>query len=137
MTALSGITAVRPASEQTKPRIVRYGANIAVGQPVYLDSATNRYKLCDSNDTDATAAIRGIAITPGGDGDYGFIAIAEDIILVGTTMVVGETYYLGTTPGSIVPSGDLASGHRVVRIGTASSATRLKLSMEWTGVTRA
>lgn len=137
MTALTGITAVRPASEQTKFRTVKYGASIAPGQPVYLDGATQKYKLCDSNDTDATAAIRGVAVSPGSDGDWGLIAVTDEIVLVGTTMVVGETYYVGTTAGSIVPSGDLASGHRVVRIGTASSATKLKLSMEWTGVTRA
>lgn len=136
MAALSGITAVRPTSD-TKSQLVKYGATISAGQPLYLDSADNEHKLCDNNASAATATIKGIAMTPGVDGGYGLMAVSGSIILVGTTAAVGETYYAGATAGEIVPDADVATGNYISRIGTAESATQIKLAIEYTGVTHA
>lgn len=135
MAALSSITAVRPTSN-TKLRIVAYGATISAGQPLYEDSADGEWKLAD-NDVPATAQVKGIAVTPGVDGGFGVVATGGDIVLVGTTMAIGETYYAGSTPGEIVPDGDLTTGDYVTRLGTASSATLLKLAIQATGVQHA
>lgn len=136
MAALASITAVRPTAN-TVTRNVTYGATIAAGQPVYLDPADNEHKLADNNASATTAKVSGIAMTPGIDGGQGLIAINGDIILVGTTMAVGETYYAGATAGEIVPDADLATGNIVTRLGTAATATQLNLSIEATGITHA
>lgn len=136
MTALGSITAVRPTANTTL-QIVPYGATISAGQPVYRDATDGEYKLTDADASSATADAKGVAMTPGVDGGYGVIATKGDIVLVGTTMAVGETYYAGPTAGEIIPDGDLTTGDRVTRIGTASSATVLKLSIQSTGITHA
>jgi len=132
MPALTSITAVRPTSNTTT-RSVEYGATIAAGQSIYLD-ATNKAQLADSNASAVTAAVKGVAMTPGVNGGFGLIAISGAIILVGTTMAVGETYYVGATAGSIIPDADLTTGDFVSRIGTAATATQINLSIEATGI---
>lgn len=136
MAALTGITAVRPTSS-TKSSLVAYGATISAGQPVYLDTTDNEYKLADNNASVITQAAKGIAMTPGVDGGYGYVATDGSIILVGTTMSVGETYFVGATAGEIVPDADLATGNYVSRLGTAASTTQLDLSIKATGITHA
>lgn len=136
MAALGSITAVRPTSN-TIVSLVQYGATISAGQSVYLDAADSKYKLADSNASSATAAIKGVAVTPGVDGGYGYVATGGSIILVGTTMAVGETYYVGATAGTIVPDGDLTTNDYVSRIGTGASATQLDLSVKATGIVHA
>lgn len=137
MAALSGITAVRPTSN-TVVSLVQYGATISAGQSVYLDAADSKYKLADSNASSATAAIKGVAVTPGVDTGYGYVATSGSIILVGTTMAVGSTYYVGGTAGTIVPDGaDLATNDYVSRIGTAASTTQLDLAVKATGILHA
>jgi hypothetical protein len=131
MADLSGITAVRP-TETTQLRIVRYGATIAAGQPIVASSG--KYVLADANASAALAAAEGIAMTPGIDNGFGVMAFGGPIILVGTTMVVGETYLVSPTAGGIMPNADRATGDFVTRLGTASSATQLNLSTQATGV---
>jgi hypothetical protein len=131
MADLASITAVRP-TEFTQSRIVPYGATIASGQPI-VKSGT-KYVLADANASAALAAAEGIAVTPGVDNGFGLMAFAGDIILVGTTMVVGETYLVSPTPGGIMPNADKFTGDYVTRLGTASAATILKLDINATGV---
>lgn len=137
MAALSGITAVRPTATTTMTGSVQYGATISAGQAVYLDSADSKYKLADANASVTTAAVKGIAITPGVDTGYGYVATGGSVILVGTTMAVGETYYAGATAGEINPDADVTTGWYVSRIGTAASATQLDLSIKATGIVHA
>ena len=136
MAALSGITAVRPTANTQFSKVV-YGATISAGQPLYLDSTDSEYKLADANLSADGAAVKGIAMTPGVDGGYGIIATSGSIILVGTTMAVGETYYAGATAGEINPDADVTTGWYVSRIGTAASATQLDISIKATGIVHA
>lgn len=134
---LSGITAVRPTAN-TSQRTLLYGATIAVGQPVYQDATdNNEAKVADANASTATAAAVGIAITPGVDTGYGYVATSGSIILVGTTMAVGEQYYVGPTAGQIIAASELATGDRVTLLGVAASATQLDLTIKATGITKA
>jgi hypothetical protein len=135
MAALSGITAVRPTSTTQFERVI-YGATVAAGNPLYLDTADGEHKLGDSNASVTTAKVRAVAITPGIDAGYGLVATSGSIILVGTTMVVGTNYYVGATAGEIIPEGDLATNDFVTRLGTASTATQLDLSIVATGIQR-
>lgn len=131
MAALSGITAVRPTFN-TRLRVVPYGATIAAGQPIVLSGAS--YVLADANASAALSAAEGIAITPGVDGGYGVMATAGSVMLVGTTMTVGETYLVSPTAGAIMPNADRTTGDYVTKLGTASSATQLDLSIKATGI---
>lgn len=131
MADLTGITAVRPTAF-TQVRIVPYGATISAGQPIVKSGTT--YVLADANASAALAAAEGIAITPGVSGGYGLMATGGSIILVGTTMIVGTTYIASDTAGGIIPDADRSTGDYVTRLGTASTATQLDLSIVATGV---
>ena len=131
MADLTGITAVRP-TENTNLRIVQYGATIAVGQPI-VKSGT-KYVLADANASAALAAAEGIAVTPGVDNGYGVMAFGGPILLVGTTMAVGETYLASPTAGGIMPNADKATGDYVTRLGTAATTTQLNLAISATGI---
>lgn len=134
---LSGITAVRPTANTVERKLL-YGTTIALGQPVYQDASdNNECKLADANASSATAAAVGIAVTPGIDTSYGYVATGGSIILVGTTMVVGQQYFVGPTAGEIIASSELATGDRVTLLGVAASATQLDLTIKATGITRA
>jgi hypothetical protein len=135
MAALSGITAVR-TTESTKFRNVKYGATVAAGNPLYQDVTDAEHKLSDADASAATATLTGLAITEGVDGGWGLIAYGGSVILVGTTMTTGVSYYAGDVAGSIVPEGDLNSGDRVSLIGTAASATELKLNINNTDIVK-
>lgn len=129
-------TAVRTTST-TQTRNVQYGATVAAGQPLYLDSTDSEHKLADNNVTATTAEAKGIALTPGVDAGGGVIAYGGSVVFVGATMTVGDSYYVGATAGEIVPQGDLTTGHYVTRLGTAASATQLNLNIEATGIVHA
>lgn len=134
MAALT-ITAVRPTPNTVFSQIVTYGATLAAGVPVYLDSADREHKAADNNASAATRAVVGITVTPGVDAGSGLLATRGSVILVGATMSEGHKYYLGATAGEIVPFADLASTNPVVEIGTAIDATELKLGIDDTGAT--
>lgn len=120
-----------------KQQLVQYGTTVAPGQPLYLDAADGKYKLCDANNTAAIAAIVAIAITPGVADEYGIICTSGTVTYTGTTFVIGHTYFVSQTAGSIIPHADLATNDYVSRIGTASTASKLVLSIEATGIQHA
>ena len=130
MAAVTTPTEIRAGSATVVSSLVTYGATITFGNPLYLDTADNKYKLADCNNTSTQAALAAIAITPGVDTGSGLIATSGDITYTGTTFVVGHTYFVGQTAGSIVPHADLTTNDWVQRIGTAISANTLRLSIE-------
>lgn len=136
MATITGITAVRPTANTSEEK-VQYGATIAVGQPVYIDSTDNKAKLADNNASAATATVKGIAITPGVNGSTGYIATGGSIILVGASMGVGQTYCLGATAGTIVDEGDVATGNNLSRIGSGATTEQLDLDITNTGIVHA
>lgn len=136
MAAITPPTDVRTSGE-VRSQLVQYGSTVTFGSPLYLDTADNKYKLCDSNVSLTTASIKGIALTPGVDTGYGLMATAGILTLTGSTLVVGRSYFIGQTAGSIIPAADLATGDWVSRIGTAYSATQMLLSLEATNIQHA
>ena len=73
-------------------------------------------------------------MTPGVTDGYGIMATGGQIIFVGTTMVVGETYLVSPTAGGIMPNVDRATGAYVTRLGTAATTTQLDLSIKATEI---
>lgn len=133
MPALAGITAVRPTAT-TRSQRVTYGATVSAGQLVYLDSTDGEFKLSTGLTLLATD-VRGIVITPGVDGGRGYIAVGGSVLLIGTTMVVAETYFAGAAvAGTIVPKGDLVATNWVTRLGHAKTATELEIDIRALGL---
>jgi hypothetical protein len=128
---LSGITAVRPTSNTVVVKEI-YGATVSAGQPLYR-STESKWLPADCDLSAAAAAVKGVAITPGVLDGYGLIATDGSIILVGTTMVVAETYIASDTAGGIKPIADKATGDYVTYIGNAATATQLDLDINATG----
>jgi hypothetical protein len=127
MASITQPTAMRPTAD-TVIRKVQYGATVALGDTLYLDTADNLYKLGDSNDTAAKANVTAIAMTPGVSGGYGIVALSGGVMFIGSTFVVGDPQYVGRTPGRIETS--VASTDYTTSLGLASAATQLELKIQ-------
>lgn len=109
------------------------GATVTAGQTVYLDSATSTLKLGDADDTQATAAIKGIAMNGGGSGQVCRVATGGSID-PGFTVTVGTRYVQSGTAGGICPIADLAPSDWVTDVGYGTTASNLVLDVRATGV---
>jgi hypothetical protein len=117
-------------------KIVEGTAGVALsgGQVVYLDSATNSYKLADCNS--ATAAARspvGFALHAAAAGQPIAVQTGGSLTL-GGTLVAGVVYYLSGTPGGVRPVADNTTGDYPVALGIATSTTVLKMGILEAGV---
>lgn len=133
------------------PANVAVGSNIAVtlvvageaivqGEPVYRSSLDSYYYKADA-DAEASADVKGIAVTPAGASGDRFVLAANKSgqtgdINLGATLTQGETYVVSTNSGKIAPIGDLTTGDYVTYLGVASSSTILKLRSNATGVAK-
>lgn len=110
------------------------GATITAGQVVYLDSATNTYKLADCNS--ATAAVR----SPAGIALHASLAnqpltiCAAGPLTLGATMTAGVAYYLSGTLGGVRLVVDNTTGDYPVLLGIATSTTVLNVDIQEAGV---
>ncbi|MGE0845835.1 MAG: hypothetical protein AB7L41_06165 [Flavobacteriaceae bacterium] len=130
--SITAANVVKGANAVTESGIA--GATITAGQAVYLDSATGKYKLADSND--ATAAVRqprGIALNGASDGQPLTIQKSGDIT-IGATLTAGVAYYLSDTAGGICPVADVGSGEYACIIGIAESTSVLHIAISYSGV---
>ena len=80
---------------------VTWGATVAVGDTVYLDTATDTYKLADGDSSAATALGAGVAVSGGVTGSPGIIATAGARLSGCSGLVPGQIYCVGSTAGSI------------------------------------
>lgn len=103
------------------------GATITAGQVVYLDTATNTYKLADTDS--ATAAVR----SPSGIALHGSLSgqpltvLTAGPITIGAALTAAVAYYLSGTAGGICPVADVAAGDYTCIIGIATSTTVLEV----------
>lgn len=128
---------VKPATTDTAAQLrkVKGAEAINQGDPVYEDSATNKWKIGDWDSAEA-AAVTAIAMSKcGADGDSFIIMTAGDID-PGVDMTVGETYVVGNA-GDWEPIGDLAAGKFSTHIGQATAARVLPLNFNASGVAKA
>jgi hypothetical protein len=111
------------------------GETIAAGKVVYLEAATNRYKLADNNSVTAEVRLaRGIALNGGSLNQPLTIAKAGPVT-IGGTMTANTAYYLGDSPGGICPIADLpaASGEYPCLLGMSTSTTVLDIDIQAPG----
>lgn len=112
------------------------GAAITAGQAIYLDSATNTWKLADGDASAAAADCQGIALNTGVSGQPMTVQ-TDGTLTIGGTMTLGEVYFVSTTAGAIIPAGDLANPNRTTIIGVATSTTVLTMTRFTSGVVHA
>lgn len=117
-----------------KTRAVRYGGTITAGMAVYEDTSdSSDCKAADCDASSTTAAVAGIALNGGADGQPGEI-LTEGPITIGGTAVVGTIYVLSGNAGGIAPSTDLAQNDYVSVIGVGISATQIYVKINNSGV---
>lgn len=112
-----------------------YGETITAGQPVYLNTTTREWMLADA-DAAASAAVAGIALNSGADGQKGSIVVSGPLA-VGAVLTVGEAYVVSATAGGIAPISDLLTGDYVTLIGTPLSTSVLYVKRIITGAAKA
>jgi len=127
------ITSIR-VTDSTQYQLLPFGATIAAGEVVYIDTSDQLCKLADCDNTQAAALAKGVAITSGINGGYGLVATAGNLVLVGSTMVAGDSQVLSGTPGAIQQDVDFASGDWITQIGRAVSATEIKIDIKAFGI---
>lgn len=110
------------------------GATITAGQPVYLDSATGKYKLADNNLSAAAANAIGIALNGCSDGQPIQVVYDDDDFTPGATLTLGTIYVLSATAGGIAPSADLASGNYMAILFVPKSTSKAVLKLLKSGV---
>jgi hypothetical protein len=105
------------------------GTTVTAGQVVYLDSATDTYKLAD-NDS-ATAAVRsvaGIALHASLSGQP-LTILTKGPITIGATTAIGQVYCLSSTAGGICPQADIATGDYNTVLGVGTSTTVIEVQL--------
>ena len=103
------------------------GEALTQGQPVYL-SASKWYR-CDANDTAAKAVCAGIVLTPAATDGVVVIAPNTASVDLGATLAIGTTYAVSATVGGVCPIADITSGQYPTILGTATTASKLPLSI--------
>lgn len=111
------------------------GATITAGQSVYLDTATRKYLLADSNSATAAAKLpKGVALHGAANNQPLAVQRGGDVT-IGATLTPGTDYWLSDTPGGICPRADVGAGENAVFMGVAKSASVLSLDIKSSGVT--
>jgi hypothetical protein len=116
------------------------GEALTQGQSVRKDTTTNpaKYYRTDANVSAATATSAGIVLTPCTADGASFVLMSGEGVLMnlGATLVVGETYCVGNSPGQIVPIGDLTTGDFPFIIGQATTTSLIKTVFSGAGVAK-
>lgn len=121
-------TSVVPGSDAVKVERTAL-STITAGQPVYIDTSTNKVAPVDTDS--ATAAVRtvyGIALN-GAAANQPVVVQTAGSITIGATVAVGTIYVASDTAGGIKPEADLAAGDYTSVIGIATSTTVIKLGI--------
>ncbi len=110
------------------------GVTITAGQAVYLDTTTGKWALADADS--ATVAQRraaGIALN-GAALNQPIKVLTSGDVTIGATVTAGVAYYLSGTAGGICPVADIGTGEYVNLIGIATSATVIRVGIQFPNV---
>lgn len=121
---MADVTFTTTAVKPTSTSVVEYGyagATIARGNAVYLSAG--EYYVCDCTDADKDACV-GFALNGAADGQALAVHKGGDMTCDGLT--AGSSYVLSEA-GLICAVADLLANDYVTYVGTASSATNLKM----------
>lgn len=118
MADLAPVAASVQCMDNTKAYMgwVKVGETVAQGDVVYKPTADSERLKADHTDAEKANA-EGVVLTPGGDGEYVFIAKSGATVDLGITPANGA-YVVSANAGKIAPYADLASGDFVTILGT-------------------
>jgi hypothetical protein len=97
------------------------GATLTRGQPVYLDTATNTYKLYVATST-TTDNLVGLCCEDAASGQPILIVTKDPALALGGTLVTGDTVWTSLS-GLTKTIADLVSTWRIWVAGVATSST--------------
>jgi hypothetical protein len=104
------------------------GGTLTAGEPVYIDGNGLLQKA--KNDTAAHVAAVGILLLGGAINQrLPYCGTAGDIITIGGTTVIGETWMVSSNAGGICPVADLMSTFWVFQLGYSINVTQIILTM--------
>lgn len=104
------------------------GSTVVAGQPVYLDS-TDGYSVKPADASAlTTAAVVGIALNGGADGQPIEYVTRDAALDLGATLTIGAVYVLSATAGAICPEADILTGEFITIIGVADAADSINFS---------
>lgn len=114
------------------------GETVTAGMPVYLDTVVRKYfkainTIAANTNGVFTYGVAGIALSGGAVGQP-FHLQTSGQIMIGATVTAATEYYLSANAGGICPEGDIASGHRGVRIGYAETTDSLVIDIQDIGL---
>ena len=116
------------------------GEAITQGMPVWRNTATNpaKHYKADANASALASTAYGIALTAcSGDGASFVVMRGSGVLMnLGATLIVGETYCVGSTAGQIVPIADLTTGDYPFIIGQATTTALIKTVFSGAGVAK-
>lgn len=121
------------ASTDATTEIRPAGAAVTAGQVVYLDAATDTYKLADADGAAALRVPRGICLNGAAIGQPVQI-ITKGSLTIGATLTGGVAYALSATAGAICPISDLTTGAYPAFLGIPTSTTVLKVNITESGL---
>lgn len=103
------------------------GAAVTAGQTVYLDTATNTWKLADANASIDTAELGGVALHAASTGQP-LAVLTDGDYNPGATVAVGTIYVVSDTPGGIAPAADGVTGWFTSVLGVATTAANIRVA---------
>jgi len=110
------------------------GASITAGQVVYLDSATQKYQLCDADSgTAAARTAAGIALHAAA-ANQPLTVQTSGQITIGATVAPGVAYFTSATAGGVAPVADNTTGVYPTFLGFGISTTVIALDFVEAGV---
>lgn len=123
--------AVTASSVVPGARAKPYGGNqlagvaITAGQLVYLDAASNTFKLADSDASASTSQVLGYAANSAAVGQFLVVITEDDDYTPGATLSTSAPIYVvSATAGAIAPSADITTGYYAAVVMIAKSTTK-------------
>lgn len=111
------------------------GETLTAGMVVYLKASDSRYWKANAETSAATAAVVGIVLN-GASAGQSVRVQTGGTVTIGATVGVGTLYILSVT-GLICPYGDLATADWVTSLGIATTAAKIALRIQASGVQKA
>lgn len=125
---------VVPGADAVIDRHSNAGEAIVAGKWVYLDPATKKWLLADSNSAVAAARLPGGVAISSASLNQPVGVVKSGSLTMGVTMTAGLAYYLSDTPGGMCPVADIGSGEYVCLLGLAASTTVFNVDIQYPNV---
>ena len=101
------------------------GATITQGQPLYLDTTSNTYKLANALNANSASNCAGIAMVGASNGQDMVICSRDPNFAPGFAIAAGNFVLVGNVAGALQPVEDRATGWYVTSLGVGIGNNRI------------